>query len=125
MTRHFIVVLAGIGFFQISQAQTIPPACDQYFKALDACTQNAINYYERTNIKAAKSMRDLLKAVQEQKADVRKRVSTQGEDATAEYCTSPDFVGRMSNGLSGVLVPLTFKQAVDANCTARYNEIQH
>jgi hypothetical protein len=106
------------------QAQQIPPACEQYYAAIEACTKNSIAYYERTNIQLAKSMRAQLKLVEEARAERRTQIKEEGEDSVAERCMKPEFTRRVMDVLNATMVPMMFSQALDEKCVVASQSIQ-
>ncbi|MQR00236.1 hypothetical protein [Glaciimonas soli] len=120
-----VVLLSTIGLAIPAQAQAIPSACEQWFKAVEICTQSAINMYERVDIKTAKDLRQSFKVLQSARSKVRKAIVRIGEDAVAERCTKSEFINGMNNALSAVTVPLIFSNALDAKCQGSINSIVH
>ena len=107
------------------KSATIPPACEQYLKALEACTLNQVTFFERTNIPMAKQAKQALKEIQTARVNIKKAVAKDGIDTVAERCTKPEFVGKMNDLLAATMMPMMWGKALDNNCVTRFNEIQY
>ncbi len=101
----------------------IPPSCEQYLRAVEACVANAVNYYELTDIPMAEDARTIQKMVREARVQLQHAVTTQGQTEIARRCTRPAFVGDMANLLTGLILPLASARALDDACASASNEI--
>jgi len=120
----FIIAIASFLSIGTAQAQSIPIACDQYLKAVEACTKNAENFLERTDPKSAESLKEQIETFPAMEKSIRDQVALHGETEIAERCTKPEFVKGMINSIMTVMMPLTFARAVNDDCASAYSEIQ-
>jgi hypothetical protein len=122
--RKFGIFICSFALWQLAEAQTLPPACEQYISALEACTQNATDFYERTDISYANKMKESLKMYRKLRVDLNKLVVERGEDAIAERCTTPEFIRESNDGISGLATLLMFSHALDRKCERKIKEIR-
>lgn len=108
----------------LASAQSIPLACDQYFRAAEACTRNLMGVYERANPKEVQDVRNALKALDEGRVQIRKQIAEQGSDAVAQKCAGEQFVVPMMNLINGLVVPLQFSRSLNSSCQRAMGEIR-
>lgn len=119
------MLIASIAHAQRNYAEpTLPAACDQYFKAADACMINAIRYYERVDVRAAGQWREFLAEMGKVENAIHREVATAGEAAVAERCTRPQFVNGMVNSLTGLILTLASAHALDDDCASASSDLQ-
>ena len=105
-------------------AQTLPLACEQYLTALDACTQNMVQYLERVDIKRLREVRQKQQEVRGLRALLKKEVASKGYDVIAEHCTKPEFTRAMFDELNSLITPLALLQVLNSQCYGKFQEIR-
>lgn len=107
-----------------ANAQSIPPACDQFFKAMEACGDAAVRYKELTSPAEAKELKETLGGLPSLKAAVRDAVQTDGEVAVAEKCLSAAFKQKMMNFITASIMMLSANKSMTPQCTRAANAIR-
>lgn len=123
-TSTSTLVLSAFTLASNVQAQSIPPACEQWISAVEICTQNAISYIERADPANLKGPKELLQQMQENRVQVRNAVAAHGYGVIAERCAGPAFIKGMNNVLSGIVTNLSFNHALGKECKRKVQEIQ-
>ena len=119
-----VVVVAALWISSVAQAQSIPPACDQFFKAMEACGAAAVRYKELTSPAEAKELKETLGGLPSLKAAVREATQTDGEVAVAEKCLSPAFKQKMMNFITASIMMLSANKSMTPQCTHAANAIR-
>ena len=115
---------AALWISPAANAQSIPPACDQFFKAMEACGDAAVRYKELTSPAEAKALKETLAGLPSLKATVRDAVQTDGEVAVAEKCLSTDFKRNMMNFITASIMMLSVNKSMTPQCTHAANAIR-
>lgn len=124
MARTTLAIFPMLAFATSAGAQSLPLACDQYYRAAEACTRNLMSVYERTNPQEVQDGRNALKALDEGRAQIRKQVKVMGGDAVAQKCTDAQFVVPMMNLINSIVVPLQFSRSLNSSCQRAMGEIR-
>lgn len=104
-------------------AQTLPPACSQYVKALTSCKENLINYLEVTDPEIANKQKND-KGVELIAKELQAEVKKNGLLKVAKYCVSPEFKKQMHSNLERITMPLIFNQALNEDCLSNYQSLR-
>lgn len=116
-------VIGGLLLSSSCFAQKLPPACEQYFAAVEACTENAVSVYSRTDTKTAKSLQESLADFKKTRSSIHEEALKVGADTVNERCTQPQFTNGMVQHLQNTVSVLTLTQTIDASCMTKFRAI--
>ncbi|MEW9584506.1 hypothetical protein [Paraburkholderia sp. DGU8] len=108
---------------QAAHSQQVPPACEQYVRAMDACSKNAIRFFERTDPDSAEKIRQQ-NAGPTLENMFKRAVEKNGALDVAKRCVDPQIKQTMLTQVTNVVTILGMNQALDQNCLNAMNAIR-
>ncbi|KHK48634.1 hypothetical protein PI87_27765 [Ralstonia sp. A12] len=117
--RDLCAFAAGALFTGLTAAQTLPPACEKYFRALDACNQNALNVSPSN----APQIRSTQQDVDKLREMLRAGLKTKGYDGIAAACAESQLTPLLKQQVVTIVTSLAMTNSVDANCRKAYNAL--
>ena len=119
-----LLVTASLLLSANIQAQTLPPACEQYYSAVEVCMKNAIDLYSKTDAKTARELGQHLAELKMQRKSLSKEIVGTGPDVLNERCTKPEFTQPMIRWVGDIVSALTLTQSLTPQCMGKFQDIR-
>ncbi|WP_157652241.1 hypothetical protein [Burkholderia ubonensis] len=111
--------------FTSAQAQTIPPACQQFLTAFQACGAAYVHLTElKDPAQTPKAKHDMDTAITGMTSEMRAGVRKIGAQAVAERCASPEMKGKLVQSIAGIITLLGFGGGMTPECNEAYSAIR-
>lgn len=106
-------------------AQTIPPACEQYLKVLRTCGPDLIRLAALTQPDQEASVRaEVTEGYKRLQSGIRTAIKQHGETAIAERCASSPGKEKMQSQAINVVTVLAFGHELSDACEAAYSALR-
>jgi hypothetical protein len=120
----FIGIVVFIGMRDKFDDNDIPVGCQQYIQAEEACISAWHDNLERIDASKVDQADKLLNNLNALRADIRNRVKTQGEQAAAQYCTSPEFTDKQGGSVANLATTLVMTGGMSEDCRDKFSQIR-
>jgi hypothetical protein len=106
-------------------AQVVPPACQQFIKALKVCGADLVKYTELTNPEQAPEVRAAIeKSVSDSATTLREQIKLNGELVVAQRCATSPGKEQMQAAIANIVTVLNFGGAISEGCSEAFGALR-